>query len=154
MRENNKVLVFDMDGTLADLYNVTNWLEKLQAEDATPYLQARPLVQMDYFLPLLELLKRDGYRIVITSWLSKNSTKEYKKAVRTAKKEWLKKYGIEYDEIHLVQYGTTKADCTRKLGKNQILIDDNEKILRGWHLGETINAKENILPALMKLLYH
>ena len=32
----NKTLVFDMDGTIADLYGVEGWLEMLRAEDETP----------------------------------------------------------------------------------------------------------------------
>lgn len=37
---------FDLDGTLADLYGVDNWLGKLRSEDATPYEDATPLVNM------------------------------------------------------------------------------------------------------------
>lgn len=60
--------------------------------------------------------------------------------------------GFAYDKIHLVKYGTTKADCTRKIGGYQILVDDNAKIRKGWHLGGTINANENIIPELLKLI--
>jgi hypothetical protein len=52
----------------------------------------------------------------------------------------------------LVKYGTTKANCTRKLGGFQILVDDNEKIRQGWNLGSTINANENIIEYLRELL--
>ena len=34
----------DMDGTIADLYAVENWLPMLQAHNPTPYEQAKPLV--------------------------------------------------------------------------------------------------------------
>ena len=62
------------------------------------------------------------------------------------------KYNFPYDEIHLVKYGTTKADCTRHKGGFQILVDDNEKIRNGWSLGDTINANEDIIPSLLELL--
>ena len=65
---------------------------------------------------------------------------------------WLNKYNFPFDEIHLVKYGTTKANCTRKLGGFQILVDDNEKVRNGWTLGDTINANENILKKLVDLL--
>ena len=55
-------------------------------------------------------------------------------------------------EIHLVKYGTTKANCTRKLGGYQILVDDNKEVRKGWHLGATINAKNNIIHELLKLM--
>ena len=51
-----------------------------------------------------------------------------------------------------MQYGTTKADCTRKYGGFQVLVDDNEKVRKGWHLGNTINANQNILIDLLSYL--
>lgn len=147
----NKTLVFDMDGTIADLYKVEGWLEMLKAEDATPYKIAEPMYNMDTLVEVLKLLKEIGWTIAITSWLAKGSTKEYDQKVREAKKEWLEKYNFPFDEIHLVKYGTTKADCTRKKGGFQILIDDNESVRKGWNLGDTINANENIIEKLVDL---
>jgi phosphoglycolate phosphatase-like HAD superfamily hydrolase len=148
----NKTLVFDMDGTLADFYGVTNWLDYLNHADATPYKIAKPLYNMASLSLVLEVLRTKGWRIVITSWLAKDSTKEFDDVVRQAKREWLAKYEFPYDEIHLVKYGTTKANCTRHLGGVQILIDDNEDVRNGWHLGDTINANENILAKLVELM--
>lgn len=148
----DKVLVFDMDGTIADLYGVENWLIDLRNEDTRPYDVAQPLYDMDTLTTLLNILRDCGWHIVITSWLAKNSTIAYKKAVAESKRKWLEKYNFPYDEIHLVQYGTTKADCTRHLGGFQVLVDDNEKIRKGWHLGGTINANENILEKLVTLI--
>ena len=148
----NKVLVFDMDGTIADLYGVENWLESLRAYDPTPYAIAKPLYDMNELVSVLYELKKNGWTIAITSWLSKESNGQYDTKVRWAKTKWLKQYGFPYDEIHLVKYGTTKANCTRKLGGYQVLIDDNEQIRKGWHLGATIDANEDIIEKLMELL--
>ena len=148
----NKVLVFDMDGTIADFYNVPQWLAYLENSDATPYKIAKPLYDMDSLNTVLSLLKNKGYRIVVTSWLAKNSSKEFDKATRKAKLKWLEKYGFPCDEVHLVKYGTTKANCTRKLGGYQILIDDNQTVRKGWNLGNTIDATGNIMKALVDLL--
>lgn len=147
-----KVLVFDMDGTIADLYKVDNWLEMLRAEDPTPYRIARPKYNMETLAEILNLLKEEGWKIVVTTWLAKGATKEYNKKVRIAKREWLEENHFPFDEIHLVKYGTTKANCTREKGTFQILIDDNEKVRKGWTLGDTINANENILDKLIELL--
>lgn len=147
-----KMLVFDMDGTIADLYGVENWLTDLRAENARPYEVAKPMYNMVELNRILQILKRRGWTICVTTWLAKEATKEYNKAVTKAKKAWLEKYDFPYDEIHCVKYGTTKANCTRKKGGFQILIDDNKKVRDGWTLGTTVNAEHNILDFLTALM--
>jgi len=147
-----KMLVFDMDGTITDLYGVSNWLTDLQEENVRPYEEAEPLYDMDEMKKVLKLLKVRGWKIAVTTWLSKDGSKEYNKAVSCAKKEWLKKYNFPYDEIHCVKYGTTKANCTRKKAEYQILIDDNKFIREGWNLGATVNAQHDIMKFLKALV--
>ena len=147
-----KLLVFDMDGTIANLYGVENWLADLRAYNPRPYRVAEPMYDMEILAEVLNTLKALGWRIAVTSWLSKESTKEYDELVRKEKRAWLEKYNFPADEIHLVKYGTTKANCTRHLGGYQILVDDNEQVRKGWNLGTTINANENILEKLVDLL--
>ena len=147
-----KAIVFDMDGTLVNLYSVSQWLEKLRSYDATPYSAAKPIYDAKELIPLIAELKSRGFRIIITSWLSKESTKEYDSAVRKAKKEWLAEYGFPYDEIHLVKYGTPKTKCSHGKAKYQILVDDNAEVRSKWTLGATIDANENIIPMLKAIL--
>ena len=148
----NKTLVFDMDGTLANFYGVDGWLDDIKNENTRPYDIAKPLYNMEVLNAILDLLRAQGWKIAITTWLAKGSTKAFDDMVRASKIAWLQKYNFSYDEIHLVRYGTTKANCTRKNGGVQILIDDNEKIRKGWHLGSTIDANKNIIDELLKLL--
>jgi len=148
----NKTLVFDMDGTLANFYGVDGWLEDIRNENTRPYDIAKPLYDMEVLNAILDLLKAQGWKIAITTWLAKGSTKAFDDMVRASKIAWLQKYNFSYDEIHLVRYGTTKANCTRKNGGVQILVDDNEKIRKGWHLGATIDANKNIIDELINLL--
>lgn len=146
-----KMIVFDMDGTIADLYGVENWLTDLQNENTRPYEQAHPLYDMKEMKKVLEQLKNNGWEIVVTTWLAKDGSKEYNKRTAYAKKEWLAKYDFPYDEIHCVKYGTTKANCTRNKADFQILIDDNKKVRDGWTLGTTVNAKYDIMKFLKAL---
>lgn len=148
----NKTIVFDMDGTIANLYGVDGWLADLRAERTRPYDEARPMYNMQKLRNYLLKLKALGWRIAVTTWLAKDATKEYDDMVRKAKLAWLAKYDFPYDEIHLVKYGTTKAKCTRKNGGFQVLVDDNAKIRKGWNLGATIDANENILVEIKKML--
>lgn len=135
------IICFDMDGTIADLYGVPNWLEKLRAEDPSPYYEAKPLVDMQRLCSICSALIVNGWEIRIISWLSKDSSEEYKKAVRLGKIAWLAMKGFPYNKAHLIAYGTTKADCVRRAGDcPKVLVDDNEKVRQGWHLGQTIDA--------------
>lgn len=147
-----RMIVLDMDGTIADFYGVNGWLNDLRSENTRPYEVARPLYDMDILNTILLALKAQGWKIAITTWLAMDSSVEFENATRRAKLNWLAKYNFPYDEIHLVRYGTTKANCTRSKGGYQILVDDNAKIREGWSLGSTIDANKNILGALVDLL--
>lgn len=149
----NRSINWDMDGTIASLYEVPDWLEKLRAEDPSPYLDAEPMCDMKELNEILEKLREAGWEINVITWLSMNSSEEYKDAVREAKKAWLQKWGFVYDHFHGVQYGATKADSVRERTDYGILIDDNAKVRDGWHLGDTIDpTTTNILVALAALL--
>ena len=148
-----KMICFDMDGTIADFYSVPNWLDKLRAEDPSPYSDAAPMWNMEELRKILLLLIGEGWEVRVISWLSKDSSESYKDRVRKAKLEWLAKYDFPYRRCHLVAYGTTKADCVRRWASPAILVDDNEKVRNGWHLGETIDpTKVNLIEELRKLL--
>ena len=148
-----KYLAFDMDGTIADLYGVSGWLEDLRAYNPNPYRVAEPMWDMEELRMALNEIQQIGIKVVVITWMSKDSTKEYDMAVRQAKLEWLEKMGFPYDFFHCVKYGTTKADCTRKLGGTQILIDDSDKVRKGWTLGDTVNPTDtNIIEYLKGLL--
>ena len=42
-----KLFLFDMDGTIAYLYGVYNWLDMLRNYDPTPYANAKPMWDME-----------------------------------------------------------------------------------------------------------
>ena len=120
-------IYLDMDGTIADLYGVENWLEDLIAGNERPYREAERLVEEE---ELAELVA-DGYELAIVSWLAKNSNKEYDRKVRNAKREWLKANypNIKFTEIHIVKYGTPKSRVVNEKG---LLIDDEIPNRREW----------------------
>lgn len=139
---NIKMFVFDLDGTVADLYGVPNWLPMLRVFDPTPYRLAKPMWDMEELARLLRLAQTKGIEVRIVTWLSKESAPEYDRLVRIAKREWLGETDFPYDHFHGVRYGATKADSVRKYlneGETAILFDDNAKVRSGWHLGEAID---------------
>lgn len=126
-------IFFDMDGTLADLYGVENWLEYLQAEDTAPYTEAVPLLNLSALARRLNKLHEVGYAVEVISWTAKNSTDEYDKAVAAAKLEWLGTHlkSVKFQKINIVPYGTPK-DLFRH-SKNDILFDDEEQNRKNWN---------------------
>lgn len=147
-----KTLVFDMDGTIANLYAVTDWLENIIAENVRPYAIAEPMYNMNKLVNVINRLKENGWRVAIVSWTSKCGSKEYNKAVRRVKKEWLDRYNFPYDELHVVKYGTPKSYCMKKTGGFQILFDDEEPNRKAWRNGSTVNANEDIYKILKNML--
>lgn len=121
--------VFDMDGTIADLYHVENWLPKLRAYDPSPYKEAIPMWDMDRLRIVLEALQALGHTVTVVSWLSKESTIEYNRATRAAKRAWLREQNFPFDEIHLVKYGTPKSKFSKSDAIN-IFFDDSEEVAK------------------------
>ena len=142
---NVKMICFDMDGTIADLYGVDGWLEMLRAENPLPYEMAEPMWDMERLVNIIRGLQDFGIEQRVVSWLSMGSSEEYKREVRQTKREWLDEFDFPYDHFHGVQYGATKADSVRKYlaeDETAILIDDSFKVREGWHLGETVDPTE------------
>lgn len=125
-----KVVWFDMDGTIADLYGVQNWLPMLNNEDPTPYEVARPLVNLSRLARYLNKLQKMGWKVGVISWLSKYSTPEYDAAVTGAKMFWLGRHlpSVKWDEIKIVPYGTNKYQTCG----GGCLFDDEAKNRDTW----------------------
>lgn len=151
-----KMICFDMDGTIADLYGVKDWHPMLRAENPIPYQMAKPMWDMEKLAEVLWQLIELDIEIRIITWLSINSSETYKEEIRQAKFDWLIKNKFPFSHFHAVQYGTTKADCVRHYlddDETAILIDDNQKVRAGWHLGDTIDpTAQNIIEELKKLI--
>lgn len=127
-----RTIYFDMDGTIANFYDVPNWLPRIRSYDATPYRDAKPRVDMTELNSLVIDLKRRGYSIGIVSWLSMDgSNKKFNADVRQAKREWLAKWFPYADEVHIVKHGTPKHKVVRN-ARNGILVDDEERNVEEW----------------------
>lgn len=144
-------IYFDMDGTIADLYNFPNWLDHLKTDSALPYAMAAPMLDMYELATLCSRLQNSGIKIGVISWLAKNSNPDYDKNVRYEKREWLKRnFAIHFNTVHIVKYGTPKY---RFLKENDILFDDEFTNRDKWnaHGGRAYEPNEifEILAALV-----
>lgn len=142
-------ICFDMDGTIADLYGVDNWLAMLIAQDATPYKNAATLINMNSLAKLLNKLQAKGYEIGIISWLAKNSTTNFDDEVIEAKKAWLKKHlkSVHFNFVEIVPYGTDKNIVCKTSA--DILFDDEIGNRENWN-GIAYNVND-ILSILREL---
>ena len=133
---------FDMDGTIADLYGVDNWLEMLMAHDETPYAIAKPIVNLSVLARLMNKVQRKGFEICIVSALAKDSTAKYDEKVRNAKIKWLANHlkSVHFDEIRFVPYWYTKNDVNTGA---DVLFDDEERHLEKW-TGTAVHASKMI----------
>jgi len=148
-----KWIWLDMDGTFVDLYGVCGWLEDLRAYRTRPYEQARCLYNVYELFEVLVDLRCKGYKIGVVSWCAKGHNDLFDMAITKVKNEWLYNNCLDVvlDKVIISAYGTCKADMCRPYGYG-VLVDDEEQNRQAWDLGETIDAKENILEKLRALL--
>ena len=141
-----KNIYFDMDGTIAGLYQVEGWLADLRAENTRPYEEARPLVNLQALARILNRLTAQGYTINVISWTSRGGSEEYNEAVKQVKIKWLNKHlaSVEFSMIAIVPYGTPK----QTLGQG-ILFDDEENNRKAW--GDGAYSEKEIFTVLKSL---
>lgn len=143
---NEKVINFDMDGTLCDFYEVEGWLEDLINENDRPYKVAKPRFNFSAFARRIHKLQAMGYKVNIISWLSKNGSEDFNAKVTATKKAWLKKRlpSVEWDNIIIVAYGTPKQTLA-----SGILFDDEVGNRTAWN-GKAYDV-DNILEILKNI---
>lgn len=136
---------FDMDGTIADLYGINDWCNRLQREDATPYAEARPLVNMARLARALNRVQRNGHEIAVISWTSRNCSVDYSHAIARAKREWLARHlpSVHWDAVAIIPYGTPKSHFG-----TGVLFDDEERNRTEW--GEGAYPPSEIFTALAR----
>ena len=142
-------ICFDMDGTIANLYGVENWLTYLVAEDVKPYKEAEVMVNMNSLARILNRLQRNGHEIGVISWTAKNGSKRYNEAVESAKRNWLREHlaSVHFDFIAVVPYGYSKNNFANS--ENDILFDDEEQNRKAWS-GVAYDVN-NIIEALKRI---
>ena len=149
-----KNLYFDMDGTIADLYGVEDWEQRLNNRDFTVYLEAKPKVNLQALAHRLNALKKQGYAVHILSWGSKTHKGMMDSwLIEINKIEWLQKHlpSVEIDTITILPYGKKKSRAVCDI--NGYLFDDNEKVRRDWdrHTNGLAFSETQIFEILEKL---
>lgn len=121
-----QVVYLDMDGTIANLYNQPNWLERLNNEDKDIFKECEPMVEPE---KLLSLYPPKAYELRICSMTPKHASAGYCKNVVAQKNEWLNQYFPFIKHRVYLPYGNNK---NLRNSRNHILIDDNETIRNNY----------------------
>lgn len=121
-----KIVYLDMDGTIADLYSIKNWLYRLRHEDPTIFLECKPMITED---KLLRLFPAEEYEIRAMSMTPDGASASYCINVAKQKDAWLDKYFPSITKRIYRAYGHNK---NLRNSVNAILIDDSERIRNSW----------------------
>ena len=144
-------ILFDLDGTVADLYGRDDWLEKLRAE-VPIYEELEPLVNMVELTTIAERLVEKGVEFGVVTWLSMGASVDYEFVTAMEKFRWCQKYMPYISEFEAQPYGTPKQ--TNYHHCKCILIDDNAEVRQSFetpHRRKTFDANEDICEFLTKL---
>ena len=130
------IINFDMDGTIADLYGVRDWLPKLRAYDPSPYAEAVPLVRLAQLAYYINRAQELGHEVNILSWLSKDPDPAYQRAVTATKLSWLKAHlpSVTFNNIYIIPYGVPKTKYA-----SGILFDDELPNRVAWNAASALN---------------
>lgn len=154
----DRIIYFDMDGTIADLYSVEGWLSYLKNYQNLPYLHAGEVVDINRICNFIDHARQAGWKVGIISWLSMNSTPDYDAEVIAAKLTWINEHNIPWlDEIIFADYGTPKHLLTQ--AEEAILFDDEVNNRNAWNdsgpyrRAYAIDEMEDLIDILANSIY-
>lgn len=140
---NQDITIFiDMDGTLADTYNVPNWFDYIKECNAELFSLAQPADPTE----VMDYLNDLGPNRVVVTMLPEPMEDEaeneiYYEEVKKVKMEWLEKFFPQLNpKVIFIPYGHTKSDVINS--REDILIDDSLRQLKEWD-GEAIKSPWN-----------
>ena len=145
------IILFDLDGTLGNLYGRKNWLEELKSEIPI-YEDLEPLVNMEELNAIAYKLKSVGVEFGVVTWLAMGASENYEFITSMEKYRWCKKYIPFITEFECQPYGTPKQ--TNYRNRQCILIDDNAEVRASFETPrrrKTFDANDDIIAFLTNL---
>ena len=151
----SKVVMFDMDGTVYDLYGQENWLDRLLNDDVSVYADGAPLVNLRELEKVCKALIAKGFEIGVITWLSKGGNEKFNRNTTLTKKLWVENNMPYVTKFTAQKYGTPKQKALDKSVKFAILVDDNAEVREMWETPKqrkSIDANGDIITELWKLV--
>lgn len=140
-------IFFDMDGTIANLYQKAGWLEAIMNEEEGLFASLKPMFTAEEITSMTayvaELERDQRVELEVITWTPMNASDNYCQIVAKEKREWLENYfpGI-FSQVHVLPYGTPKQFIGTKRTNRMILVDDNAEVLAMW---ESPKIRKSIL---------
>ena len=125
-------IYFDMDGTVAGLYRLPDWLECLRNEVSGTFLRCEPLFEQKDFYPIVEKLLLNGVKFGVITWLPMQATDEYQAICTEEKRKWCEDWMPFIETFAAQPYGIDKSLAITKHFKTEYLIDDNKEVCQRW----------------------
>ena len=144
----------DLDGTVYDLYNVVNWLEKLNLEDAQVFSEGDFIGNYNEFCEICNKLLAKGIQFGVITWLPMQASPEYETECAEIKRLWVKKFMPFVTEFTTQSYGIPKQNAIVKRCKRMYLLDDNSEVCEMWktnHERIAINVNKGELTTIQAL---
>lgn len=146
-------IALDMDGTIAALYHVPEWLESITNNDASPYYKALELVDCDSLNDLVRLYKASGGHVCVVSWLCKGKpSNAYCSAIQSAKVLWLREHLPAIDDIRIVAYGTPKSTVVKDVRHNVLFDDEKPNRDEFMQAGGQARLPRNLIRFMLAML--
>ena len=156
---------FDMDGTIAELYKVKNWLSDLRSNDWSVYDRCLPRAHFERINAAIEALIENGWQVGVITWASKGIDFGGElNAISDIKFEWLCRFfpALADGKFACIPYGYDKGIFMMEMNETfdnddmHILVDDNKIVRAAWRkLGEnfkTIDASRSFHKAIEGLV--
>lgn len=148
------LLCFDMDGTVADLYGSSNWLDKLRGEIPGTFKELNPLVDMVRLAEICYDLQDKGWDIAVITWLPMGASPQYEEICTEEKEEWVWNYMPYVDSFYALPYGTPKQKVI-PYRRKAVLVDDSLEVRASWNSPKrriSIDPAKGLIQNLEKLL--
>lgn len=157
---------FDMDGTIAELYKVKDWLPALRSNDWSVYDKCLPRAHFERINAAIEALVGNGWQVGVITWASKGiGWDRHLDAIAETKFEWLCRFfpALANGKFACIPYGEDKGlymihqmNTNYDPGNIYYLVDDNKEVRATWRKhGEnfkTIDASRSFHRAIEGLV--
>lgn len=131
---------FDMDGTIAELYKVKDWLPALRSNDWSVYDKCLPRAHFERINAAIEALVENGWQVGVITWASKGvDWGEELNNIGNIKFNWLCRYfpALADGKFACIPYGCNKAKYLTEMNDSHLyhlayLVDDNKEVRADW----------------------